>query len=117
MRFSARLTPEQIEELKLLLKASENNSQIRMAQAILLVDRRQPADAIKLLTGLGRSRAFWLRKQYLKQGKKVLEVKPRGINKLLNKKQLAEVIKTVKKDYPCPQIPQKNSLNKLKPVF
>ena len=67
-----------------------------MIQAILLVDKRQPVDTIKLVTGLGRSRAFSLRREYLKEGKKILEVKPRGINKLLTKKQLAEIIKTVK---------------------
>lgn len=71
-----------------------------MAQAILLVDRKQPVEVIKLLTGLGRSRAFWLRKQYLENGKKALEVKPRGINKLLTKEQLAEIIKTVKTKKP-----------------
>lgn len=100
MRLSARLTPEQIEELKLLLKTSDNNSQIKMVQAILLVDGKQSAEVIKLLTGLGRSRAFWLRKQYFEKGKKVLEVKPRGINKLLTKKQLTEIIKTVKNNKP-----------------
>ena len=71
-----------------------------MAQAILLVDQKQPAAMIKLLTGLGRSRVFWLRREYLAKGKKVLDVKPRGINKLLTKKQLAEIIKTVRNKKP-----------------
>lgn len=71
-----------------------------MIQAILLLDKRQSADTIKLLTGLGRSRAFVLRRTYLKKGKKVLEVKPRGINKLLTRKQLAGIIKTVKTQKP-----------------
>ena len=100
MRFSAGLTSKQIEELKLLLKDSDNNSQFKMAQAILLVDQKQPAAMIKLLTGLGRSRVFWLRREYLAKGKKVLDVKPRGINKLLTKKQLAEIIKTVRNKKP-----------------
>lgn len=71
-----------------------------MAQAILLVDQKQPAAMIKLLTGLGRSRAFWLRREYLVKGKKVLDVKPRGINKLLTKKQLREIVKTVRTKKP-----------------
>jgi transposase len=71
-----------------------------MAQAILLVNQKQPTETIKLLTGLGRSRAFWLRREYLAKGKKVLDVKPRGINKLLTKRQLAEIVKTVKTKKP-----------------
>lgn len=71
-----------------------------MIQAILLLDQNQPVATIKLLTGLGRSRAFLLRKLYLEKGKKILEVKPRGINKLLTKPQLREIIKTVKTKKP-----------------
>lgn len=100
MRFSARLTSEQIEELKPLVKGNKNGEQTRMVQAIFLLDQGQNAETIKLLTGLGRSRAFWLRREYLSKGKKVLDVKPRGINKLLTKKQLGEIIKTVRTKKP-----------------
>lgn len=100
MRFSARLISEQIEELKLLLKGNKDGIQTRMTQAILLLDQGQKAETIKLVTGLGRSRAFWLRREYLAKGKKVLDVKPRGINKLLTKKQLKEIIKTVRTKKP-----------------
>lgn len=100
MRLSTRLTSEQIEELKLLLKGNKDGVQTRMTQAILLLDQGQKTETIKLVTGLGRSRVFWLRREYLVKGKKVLDVKPRGINKLLTKKQLREIITTVKTKKP-----------------
>lgn len=71
-----------------------------MVQAILLLDRGQSLTTIKLVTDLGRSRVFWLRREYLAKGVKVLEVKPRGLNRLLIKKQLAEIIQTVKTKQP-----------------
>lgn len=101
MRLSARLTSEQIGELKLLLRGNKNWIQVRMVQAILLLDQEQKAETIKLLTGLGRSRAFWLRREYQQKGKKVLDVKPRGINRLLTKKQLKEIVKTVRAQSPA----------------
>lgn len=58
MRLSARLISEQIKDLKLPLKISDHNSQTKMIQAILLVDRKQQVKVIKLLTDLGRDRSF-----------------------------------------------------------
>lgn len=71
-----------------------------MIQAVLLLDQGQKLETIKLVTGLGRSRIFLLRKRYLKQGLKSLEVKPRGLNRLLTKKQLKEITHTVKTKRP-----------------
>lgn len=71
-----------------------------MIQAILMLDQGQEIETIKLVTGLGRSRVFGLRKGYLENGKKCLEVKPRGINRLLTKKQLRDIVKTVKTQSP-----------------
>lgn len=99
-KLSPKLTMEQVTELKGLIRKSKNNVQIRMAQAILLVDKRQSSETIKLVTGLGRSRAFGLRKLYLEKGKKILEVKERGVKELLTKKQLGEVVNTVKTKKP-----------------
>lgn len=73
---------------------------MKMVQAILLVNKLDSFETIKLLTGLGRSRALLLRKLYLEKGKKILEVKARGENKLLKKKELKEIFKTVKTKKP-----------------
>lgn len=99
-KLSPKLTMEQVTELKGLIRKSKNNVAIRMAQAILLIDKRQSPEVVKLVTGLGRSRAFGLRKLYLKKGKTVLEVKERGVRELLTKKQLSEVVETVKTKQP-----------------
>ena len=100
MSKSARLSLDQIDGLKLLLKHNKNGVQTRMIQATLLLDQSQTLETIKLVTGLGRSRIFRLRREYLEKGDKVLNVKPRGINKLLTKKQLKEIIKTVRTKKP-----------------
>lgn len=99
-KLSPKLTEEQVTELKGLIKKSKNNSQIRMAQAILLVDQRQSPEVVKLVTHLGRSRAFGLRKLYLETGIKALKVKERGVNRLLTKGQLKEIIFLVKHKQP-----------------
>ena len=62
-----------------------------MAQAILLVDQREHSDNIRILTETGRSRAFSLRKQFLTQGISAIDVKTRGLNRLLTKKQLVKI--------------------------
>lgn len=71
-----------------------------MVQAILLLNQGQNLETIKLVTNLGRSRVFLLRKKYLEKGVKTLEVKPRGLNRLLTKKQLSEIVHTVKSKKP-----------------
>lgn len=100
MTKSARLSLDQVDNLKLLLRHNKNGVQTRMIQAILLLDQGQTLETIKLVTGLGRSRIFRLRREYLEEGEKILDVKPRGINKLLTKKQLTEIVKTVKTKKP-----------------
>lgn len=99
-RLSAKLSLDQITQLRKIIKSSKNNRQIRMAQAILLVDQREDPQNIRLLTEIGRSRAFKLRKQFLARGISAIEVKPRGLNKLLTKKQLKEIVRTVKHKKP-----------------
>lgn len=99
-KLSPKLSVEQVTELKGLVKKSKNNTQIRMAQAILLVDKKQHPEVIKLVTGLGRSRAFGLRKLYLDKGIKALKVKERGLNRLLTKRELKEIVSLVKHKKP-----------------
>jgi len=71
-----------------------------MIQAILLVDRRQPVEVIKLLNQTGKKSSLFAPRQYLEKGKEALVIKPRGINKLLTRKQLEEIVKTVKTKKP-----------------
>lgn len=95
------MTDSQIKELKDLLEKSKINAQIKMVQAVLLVNKLESFETIKLVTGLGRSRTLHLRKLYLEKGIKTLDVKPRGLNRLLRKKDLKEIFKTVKTQKPC----------------
>lgn len=97
---SAKLSPEQLADLRRIIKTGKNVTQVRMAQVIILVDERQSAKTIKTVTGFGRSRAFALRQLYLKNGSKVLDVKQRGIKELLSRSQLEEIVKVVSKKKP-----------------
>ena len=99
-RLSAKLSPDQLGELKIIIKKSKNSKQVSMAQSIVMLDRGMDSETIKLITEIGRSRSFALRRAYLKMGISVLDIKQRGINRILTRKQLEEIVTTVKHKKP-----------------
>lgn len=90
-------------ELQGIIQSSASKGpEVRRAQAILLIDRKAGALAIKAMTGYGRTRAFILRKQYLIIGIKVIQDHREGQPKeLLTNVQRAEITLTLQTKKPC----------------
>ena len=69
MERCAKLTDNQIKELKVFLKEkSRSQKETRRAQAILLLDQSIHFDVIQMTTGYSRRRIFFCRQNYLNEG-------------------------------------------------
>lgn len=95
-----KLTEDQVSELKIKLKKPLNVTELRRVQAVLMLNAKEKAGKIEMITGLKRSRVFLLRALYLAQGLKALAAKRKKIKALLTKKQLKEIDRTLKTKTP-----------------
>lgn len=91
MKHCPKLTIVQTTELSLALKHPTDEKELKRIQAILLVNQHQPKEQIRLLTGLGKTRAFSLRKQYQSHGITAIKSKPKNPKRLLTKHQRMEI--------------------------
>lgn len=97
-----KLTNKQRQELQDVINYSKSSGrEVRRAQAVLMLNAGTAIEAIIVLTNYSRRQIFDLRKNYLKKGIIVIEDKKKGKPKeLLTKRQLAEIVKTVKEKTP-----------------
>lgn len=102
MAHSYSLTDQQIRELQGIITSSTSKGpEVRRAQAVLLINRKVGAAAVRAMTGYGRTRAFILRKRYLAQGIEVIRDHREGQPKeLLTKRQRAAIIATIQTKKP-----------------
>ena len=103
MEYSRSLTDKHIQELQEIIKSSTSKGpEVRRAQAILLIDRKMGAEAVKAMTNYGRTRAFTLRKHYLAQGIEAIRDHREGQPKeLLTKTQRTELIAIIQSKKPA----------------
>lgn len=101
MRLLPRLSEKQVAELEQFAKKTDDIKAFQRAKAILLLNRQKDITAITEYTGYSRSQIFSLRGQYLEKGLIVVRTTRKGEPKrLLTKKQLREIVKTVKTKKP-----------------
>ncbi|MFY9462965.1 MAG: IS630 family transposase [Candidatus Sungiibacteriota bacterium] len=95
------MTPQEIQELRNLVRISKKSTETKRAQAVILLDRMADIEDIGILTDLSRSQIFNVRKRFLAQGITALIDKREGKPKeLLTKKQRHAIIETVKTKTP-----------------
>ena len=96
-----KLNEIQLEELKQFIKNKETTGrEARRAQTIILLNDRSPKDFIESLTGFKRRQHFKLRNRYLVSGLEALKDPKKEHKELLTKKQIKEIIQTVKTTKP-----------------
>lgn len=91
-----KLTEFQLKELASRLKHPTDSKEAFRIQAILLVDQEEKVKQIRFLTGLGKTRAFTLRKLYQHEGITAIKSKPKNPKRLLTKSQRLEITKILK---------------------
>jgi len=93
MERSAKLTDNQIKELKSFLKdKSRSQKETRRAQAILLLDQSIDLEVIQMTTGYSRRRIFFCRQNYSQEGLNgITDKRKKPIRNLLTAKQRQEV--------------------------
>lgn len=97
-----KLTLKQTKDLQEVVSDSKSSGkEVRRAQAILLLNEGNPIKTIIHFANYSRRQIFDLRKNYLEKGIIVVKDKKKGKpRELLTKKQLSEIIKTVKEKSP-----------------
>lgn len=91
MKICPRLSSLQLSELQERKSSTEDVTELKKIQAILLLDENEGVDKITLITGLKRSRIFGLRSSYFKLGLKAVTGRKRRVFQLLTGKQIKEV--------------------------
>lgn len=93
MERCARLTDNQIKELRAFLKEKHRSQkETRRAQAVLLLDRQIELDTIQITTGYSRRRIFFCRQSYQREGLKgITDKRQKAVKRLLTAKQRQEV--------------------------
>ncbi len=90
------LEQKQKDELKHIIRTSKKTREVLRAQAIIMLDEGDSHVKVKRMTGFSKTRAFHLRREYLKNGIESLKDKREGKPKqLLTTKQRALVLETV----------------------
>lgn len=98
---SRRLTPQEIQELRTLVRTSKKSTETKRAQAVILLDHMADMPDIGILTDLSRSQIFNVRKRFLTEGITALKDKREGKPKeLLTKKERETIIETIKTKTP-----------------
>lgn len=101
MRLLPRLSKDKVEELAVFTKKTKDIKAFKRAKAIQMLNSQRDIAAIIEYTGYSRSQIFSLRTQYIQKGIKVIETTRKGKPKrLLTKKQLKEIVETVKTKKP-----------------
>lgn len=101
MRILPRLTPKQFQELRHFSEKTKDVKELKRAQAVLLLNAKNPLSFITGFTGYSRSQVFSLREQYVAHGLVVLRTKRKGSPKrFLTKRQLFEVMQILKTTFP-----------------
>jgi len=95
-KLQSKLNKEQIKELEEKLRVSDDFSEIRRVQCILLLDKKLDISTITQLTNLGRSQIFDIRKRFLLTGIEIVNSRPRKYKRLLTKTQLSKLENTLK---------------------
>jgi transposase len=96
-----RLTHDEVAELRSLIQTGKHSAETNRAQAVLLLDRVTDMADITLLTDLGRSQIFGLRRRFLDEGVSVLKDKRIGKPKeLLTRKEREAIVATVRTKTP-----------------
>lgn len=93
MVYCPKLTEEQLQELsKFIADKERSGTEIKRAQAVLLIDKDETIDRINLLTGYHRRQTFGLRRKYLKLGVKgIISKRKRRVKELLTRRDLSEI--------------------------
>lgn len=101
MRLLPRLPEEHVVKLEQFAKKTDDIKAFKRAKAIILLNKRTGIKTITDYTGYSRSQIFALRIHYIQKGIKVVETTRKGEPKrLLTKKQLKEIVRTVKTKKP-----------------
>lgn len=101
MRLLPRLSEEQVKKLEVFAKKTKDIKAFKRAKAILLLNNQTEIAFISGYTDYSRSQIFSLRLQYIQKGIKAVETTRKGEPKrLLTKKQLKEIVETVKTKKP-----------------
>jgi transposase len=100
MKKVERLSIKELTELQEIIRHSKHLAEIKRAQAIILKNDNSSEIIIQTMTGYGKNSASALRKKYQKNGFSAIKVKERNPKKLLTKKELTEIQKTVKETLP-----------------
>lgn len=101
MKPCPRLTGKQIKELQLFLGSSgPTATELKRAQVVLLIDRKETIKKIAFITGYHRRQMFELRKRYLERGLEGLRSRKKTKRSLLNKSQLKEIARILKTKTP-----------------
>lgn len=97
-----KLSLKQERELQSMVSDPKSSGrEVRRAQAVLLLDGGTPIKTIIRFTDYSRRQIFDLRKNYLEKGISAIKDKKKGKPKeLLTKKQLSEIVKTIKEKTP-----------------
>jgi len=96
-----KLNESQISELKQFIKNKNGSKrEAYRIQAIILLNDGSSSETIESLTGFKRRQPFRLRNKYLKFGLEALKDPKKEPKRLLTKKQIKEIIKTVKEIKP-----------------
>lgn len=101
MRLLPRLLEAQVAELEQFAKKTDDIRAFKRAQAIVQLNAQTDISVIQKFTKYSRSQIFSLRQQYLEKGLVVVRTTRKGEPKrLLTKKQLRDIVKTVKTKKP-----------------
>lgn len=97
-----KLNPKEVRELQDMVSDSKSSGrEVRRSMAILQLDDETIIKTIVLQTRYSRRQIFDLRKNYLKKGVPAIQDKKKGEpRELLTKKQLLEIVKTIKEKTP-----------------
>ena len=93
MERCAKLTKDQVKELRIFLKAKScSQKETRRAQAILLLDKAIDIDVVQMTTGYSRRRVFFCRQNYLQKGLEgITDKRKKAVKNLLTAKQRQEI--------------------------
>lgn len=102
MKRREKLKEEQIRELQNILDNKESTArEVRVAQAILMIDQCQESQFITTFTRISRSQMFDLRGKYLDHGLNAIRDKRRGKPKqLLTRKQRDQIAQVIREENP-----------------
>jgi len=101
MKPCPRLTEKQVKELQLFLRShGPTATELKRAQVVLLIDKKELIEKINFITGYHRRQIFELRRRYLERGLEGLRSRKKTKRSLLTKSQLKEIIRILRTKTP-----------------